>query len=117
MSIVISVDSANFTISSCSDKSYRLLAPLERQIVMNLLWLESPIHATTMAAWVIREGKKYCRYVLSKICLSWFMGSLPRLYDEALATLSHLHILANSAVKLALNSTFKTSFRQAITGG
>lgn len=64
---------------------------------MNLLWLESPIHASTMTAWVIREGKK--------------------LYDDALATLSHLHILANSVVKLALNSTFKTSFRQAITGG
>ena len=43
--------------------------------------------------------------------------SRPRLYDEALATLFHLHILANSAVKLTLNATFKTSFRQAITGG
>ncbi|KAF8224157.1 transcription factor Tfb2 [Tricholoma matsutake] len=82
--------------SSCLSV-FRLLAPLERQIVMNLLWLESPIHASTMTAWVIREGKK--------------------LYDDALATLSHLHILANSVVKLALNSTFKTSFRQAITGG
>jgi len=76
---------------------FRLLAPLERQIVMNLLWLDSAIPASTMAAWVIREGKK--------------------LYDNALGTLSHLHILPNPVVKLALNSTFKMSFRQAITGG
>ena len=39
-----------------------------------------------------------------------------RLYDDALATLGYLHILPNST-KLALNGTFKTSFRQAITGG
>ncbi|PPQ95459.1 hypothetical protein CVT26_008478 [Gymnopilus dilepis] len=64
---------------------------------MNLLWLESAIAASTMGAWVIREGKK--------------------LYDEALSTLARLNILPNSAVKLALNSTFKTAFRQAITGG
>lgn len=37
----------------------RLLAPLERQIVMNLLWLESSIPAATMAVWVYRDGKKY----------------------------------------------------------
>lgn len=37
---------------------YRLLAPLERQIVMNLLWLESAIPASTMSAWVVREGKQ-----------------------------------------------------------
>ncbi|KAF9048848.1 transcription factor Tfb2 [Panaeolus papilionaceus] len=76
---------------------FRLLAPLERQIIMNLLWLESVINATTMAAWVYREGKK--------------------LYDEAISTLFRLHILQNPAQKLALNNTFKTSFRQAITGG
>ncbi|EAU85259.2 transcription factor TFIIH complex subunit Tfb2 [Coprinopsis cinerea okayama7 len=40
-----------------------------------------------------------------------------RLYDEALATLSRLHILPTATGKLALNSTFKSGFRQAITGG
>ena len=40
-----------------------------------------------------------------------------RLYDNALGILSGLHILPKSAVKLGLNSTFKTSLRQAITGG
>lgn len=39
-------------------KFYRLLAPLERQIIMNLLWLESAIPASTMAAWVMRESRK-----------------------------------------------------------
>ncbi|KAF8713530.1 hypothetical protein AX14_012955, partial [Amanita brunnescens Koide BX004] len=64
---------------------------------MNLLWLESAINATTMAAWVIREHRK--------------------LYDDALDTLSRLHIVPLSGVRLALNPTFKTSFRQALTGG
>ncbi|PPQ63223.1 hypothetical protein CVT24_005683 [Panaeolus cyanescens] len=50
-----------------------------------------------MAAWVYREGKK--------------------LYDEAISTLLRLHILQNLSQKLALNNTFKTSLRQAITGG
>ncbi|KIM85031.1 hypothetical protein PILCRDRAFT_817867 [Piloderma croceum F 1598] len=82
--------------SSCLS-IFRLLASLERQIVMNLLWLESSIAVATMAAWVHRDHKK--------------------LYDSALAILSRLHILPNSAVKLGLNSTFKSSLRQAITGG
>ncbi|KAF9460342.1 transcription factor Tfb2-domain-containing protein [Collybia nuda] len=81
--------------SSCLS-IFRLLGSLERQLIMNLLWLESAIPASTMAAWVVRDGKKY--------------------YDEALATLFRLHILPTSTVKLALNPTFKTSFRQAITG-
>ncbi|KAG7444726.1 transcription factor Tfb2 [Guyanagaster necrorhizus] len=76
---------------------FRLLSPLERQIVMNLLWLESAIPPSTMAAWVVREHKK--------------------LYDDAMEALTDLNILPNSIVKLALNATFKTSFRQAITGG
>ncbi|TFK33448.1 transcription factor Tfb2-domain-containing protein [Crucibulum laeve] len=82
--------------SSCLS-IFRLLAPLERQLVMNLLWLESAIQPSTMGAWVIREGKK--------------------IYEEALTNLSRLHILPNPTAKLALNGTFKTSFRQALTGG
>ena len=38
---------------------YRLLGPLERQMVMNLLWLDSAIPASTVVAWVTREGRKY----------------------------------------------------------
>ncbi|KAJ6596034.1 transcription factor Tfb2-domain-containing protein [Mycena sp. CBHHK59/15] len=82
--------------SSCLS-IFRLLAPLQQQIVMNLLWLESAIASSTMAAWVVREGKKN--------------------YDTALTTLFRLHFLATSPIKLALNPTFKTSFRQALTGG
>ncbi|KAF7773172.1 hypothetical protein Agabi119p4_5339 [Agaricus bisporus var. burnettii] len=82
--------------SSCLSV-FRLLAPLERQIVMNLLWLESAIATSTMVAWIQRDGRK--------------------LYEEALGNLSRLHILPNSAAKLALNFTFKTSLRQALTGG
>ncbi|GLB36471.1 hypothetical protein LshimejAT787_0307590 [Lyophyllum shimeji] len=81
--------------SSCLS-IYRLLGPLERQLVMSLLWLESSVPPSVMAGWVIREGKQ--------------------LYEGALSTLSRLHIISSPVGKLALNSTFKTSFRQAITG-
>lgn len=84
--------------SSCLS-IFRLLAPLERQITMNLLWLESAIATQAMSAWVIRES------------------NCEKLYNDALETLGNLHILPKSSVKLALNATFKTSFRQAMTGG
>ncbi|KLO17254.1 transcription factor Tfb2 [Schizopora paradoxa] len=64
---------------------------------MNLLWLESPIQTSTLAAWVNREAKKT--------------------YEGALSMLARLHITTRSDAKLGLNPTFKASFRQAITGG
>ncbi|KAL5504070.1 TFB2 [Sanghuangporus vaninii] len=76
---------------------FRLLAPMERQLVMNLLWLESSIPASTMSSWINPRGKK--------------------LYESALATLHRLHIIGNPSQKLSFNPTFKSSFRQAITGG
>ncbi|KAL1949412.1 hypothetical protein VTO73DRAFT_8293 [Trametes versicolor] len=76
---------------------FRLLRPLERQLVMNLLWLDLPIPPSTMAAWVTREGKKP--------------------YQDALSTLARLHILPPSTSKHSLNPTFKSGLRQAITGG
>ncbi|KAA1467163.1 transcription factor Tfb2 [Dentipellis sp. KUC8613] len=82
--------------SSCLS-IFRLLAPIERQIIMNLLWLESSIPLTTMSSWVVRDGKK--------------------IFDDAVATLGRLHILSNPSAKLGLNSTFKTSLRHALTGG
>ncbi|GJE85551.1 transcription factor Tfb2 [Phanerochaete sordida] len=82
--------------SSCLS-IFRLLGPLERQIVMNLLWLESAIPASTMAAWVSHEVRKS--------------------YENSLSILSRLHVLPQSTVKLALNPTFKTSLRHAIVGG
>ncbi|KAF9532674.1 transcription factor Tfb2-domain-containing protein [Crepidotus variabilis] len=83
--------------SSCLSL-FRLLEPVERQIIMSLLWLESAIPQSTMNTWVNREGRK--------------------LYDEAIATLGRLNILpTNLTNKLALNTTFKMSFRQALTGG
>ncbi|KAJ8092964.1 RNA polymerase II transcription factor B 52 kDa subunit [Marasmius tenuissimus] len=82
--------------SSCLS-IFRLLAPVERQIVMNLLWLESAMTPSTLSAWVTPEGQS--------------------LYDESLVTLTKLHILHNYPAKLALNSTFKSSLRQALTGG
>ncbi|KAH7911692.1 transcription factor Tfb2-domain-containing protein [Hygrophoropsis aurantiaca] len=82
--------------SSCLS-IFRLLGPLERQLIMNLLWLESAIPTNTMAAWVVPEGKK--------------------LYNDALTVMTGLHIIQNPTVKLALNSTFRSSLRQAITGG
>ena len=97
---------------------HRLLAPLERQIVMNLLWLESAIATQAMSAWVIRETKceKYTHVHKSSFRVTcWWRND--RLYNDTLETLGNLHILPKSPVKLALNATFKSSFRQAITGG
>ncbi|KAH8100791.1 transcription factor Tfb2-domain-containing protein [Cristinia sonorae] len=82
--------------SSCLSM-FRLLGPLERQLIMNLLWLDSAVPAQTMSAWVTQEGRK--------------------MYDNALVSLSKLHILSSSPVKLALNTTFKSSLRHAIVGG
>ncbi|THH17077.1 hypothetical protein EW146_g3684 [Bondarzewia mesenterica] len=82
--------------SSCLS-IFRLLAPLERQIIMNLLWLESSIPSSTMSSWVFLESRK--------------------LFDDATTTLAKLHIILNPSAKLGLNPTFKTSMRQAITGG
>ncbi|KAK7690951.1 hypothetical protein QCA50_006054 [Cerrena zonata] len=82
--------------SSCLS-IFRLLGPLERQIVMNLLWLDSAIPTPTVMAWVTRKGRTP--------------------FDASLVILSKLHILPNSPTRLALNPTFKNSLRQAITGG
>ncbi|KAG8212956.1 transcription factor Tfb2, partial [Butyriboletus roseoflavus] len=40
-----------------------------------------------------------------------------RLYDDALTEMIGLHIIQNSPTKLTLNSIFKASLRQAVTGG
>ncbi|KAF5378988.1 hypothetical protein D9757_009118 [Collybiopsis confluens] len=82
--------------SSCLS-IFRLLDAVERQLTMNLLWLDSAISLSTMGAWVVQDKKK--------------------VYDDALDMLSRLHILNIHAGKLSLNTSFKTSLRHAITGG
>ncbi|KAI0247039.1 transcription factor Tfb2 [Lactifluus subvellereus] len=83
--------------SSCLS-IFRLLGAVERQLVMNLLWLESSIPISTMSSWVTKDGKT--------------------LFDDALASLAQLHILSNNTTnKLGLGPAFKTSMRHAITGG
>ncbi|EDR07873.1 uncharacterized protein LACBIDRAFT_298144 [Laccaria bicolor S238N-H82] len=54
---------------------------------MNLRWLESAIPASTMQAWVTREGKP--------------------VYTEALANFAKYPIFPNSAIKLAVVPTLK----------
>ncbi|KIJ50918.1 hypothetical protein M422DRAFT_159156, partial [Sphaerobolus stellatus SS14] len=74
---------------------FRLLGPMERQLIMNLVYLETPLPTSTMDSWVMRDGKKY--------------------FEEAVATLLKLHILTNPT-KLSLNTAFRTSLRMALTG-
>ncbi|KZS92011.1 transcription factor Tfb2 [Sistotremastrum niveocremeum HHB9708] len=76
---------------------FRLLGPIERQIVMSLLWLEGPIASQTLNAWVTKEGRKP--------------------YGTALDTLSKIQILPNPGTRMLLNPNFKASFRMALTGG
>ncbi|KAH8827840.1 transcription factor Tfb2-domain-containing protein [Flagelloscypha sp. PMI_526] len=75
----------------------RLLTPLERQLVMSLLWLEAAVPITTMAGWVFKANKK--------------------LFDLAIQNLSELHIVPSSSIKYQLNPTFKTGLREALTAG
>ena len=49
---------------TCSDLSVSLLGAVERQLVMNLLWLESSIPTATMSSWVTKEGKTWGSYPL-----------------------------------------------------
>lgn len=54
------------SIAQCSilysDLNIRLLDSLERQLAMNLLWLDSAIAQTTLGAWIYQEKKKYGFY-------------------------------------------------------
>lgn len=38
---------------------WRLLGPIERQIIMNLLWLDSSLPAATFDAWITKDGREY----------------------------------------------------------
>jgi len=90
---------------------------------MNILWLDSPIPASTMSSWVVREGKKSVFWIIP--CGGPYAVrpgadlaiKCPRQYDQALIELSRIDVLINSATELTLSATFKTSLRQAITGG
>lgn len=42
-----------------SNVNIRLLDSLERQLAMNLLWLDSAIAQTTLGVWIYQEKKKY----------------------------------------------------------
>jgi transcription initiation factor TFIIH subunit 4 len=95
-----------------SDVNIRLLDAVERQLVMNLLWLDSAISLSTMVAWVIQDKKKYASLQMKPTCVHEI-----RVYDDALDMLSKLHILHINLGKLSLKANFKTSLRHAITGG
>ena len=81
---------------------------------MNLLWLESSIPPSTMAAWVSHEVRKYDGVQRRHLDIHTLSS---RTYENSLAILAGLHILPQSTVKLTLNSVFKNSLRHAIVGG
>ncbi|KAG9001428.1 RNA polymerase II transcription factor B 52 kDa subunit [Tulasnella sp. JGI-2019a] len=78
---------------------FRLLKPLERQIILNYLWLEGGVSPNIMSDWATKEGRKQ--------------------FETASQTLRLLHILqANrDGTKQALLPAFQKSFRLALTGG
>ncbi|GJJ09372.1 hypothetical protein Clacol_003594 [Clathrus columnatus] len=63
---------------------------------MSMLWLDSALPTATFEAWITLDGRKF--------------------YEEALKSLSKLHILSTTGSKLTLNTTFRTAFRMALTG-
>ena len=62
MSFYFPVKNSFLKCQTRAHTSLRLLGPLERQIVMNLLWLESAVPVSTMGAWVVREHQKWVKY-------------------------------------------------------
>ncbi|KAG8933275.1 RNA polymerase II transcription factor B 52 kDa subunit [Tulasnella sp. 417] len=79
---------------------FRLLNALERQIIMNYLWLEGPVSSNTMSVWITREGQAP--------------------YKSAMETLASLQVLPAAkpgSNMLQLSPSFKKNFRLALTGG
>ncbi|CAO3615807.1 unnamed protein product [Cunninghamella blakesleeana] len=76
---------------------FRLLPSIGRQIVMSLLYVESPILETDLQSWVNKDGQKKLQ--------------------EALLKLSRLRILEQKDSYLVMNDTFRLEFKNALTGG
>ncbi|KAG8758845.1 RNA polymerase II transcription factor B 52 kDa subunit [Serendipita sp. 396] len=74
----------------------RLLSPLERQLVMSLLWLELPIETRSIGSWVTPDGRSP--------------------YEAALKSLASLHIITGSKEQIGLHTSFKTGLRSGLTG-
>ncbi|KAI8082830.1 transcription factor TFIIH complex subunit Tfb2 [Halteromyces radiatus] len=76
---------------------FRLLPAIGRQIVMSLLYVETPISTQDLQYWVNREGQRKLK--------------------EALLKLSRLRILEQNDNLLIMNETFRLEFTNALTGG
>ncbi|KAG8833570.1 RNA polymerase II transcription factor B 52 kDa subunit [Serendipita sp. 399] len=75
----------------------RLLSPLERQIVMSLIWLEFAVETRSIGSWVTPDGRSP--------------------YEAALKSLASLHIVTGSKEQVALHASFKSGLRNGLTGG
>jgi hypothetical protein len=94
----------------------RLLGAIERQLVMNLLWLETAVPTIMMSSWVAKDKRK-CVSLIPPKNKNHILMIVSRKYDASLQVLASLHIVPASTTRLSLNPTFKSAFRQAITGG
>lgn len=63
---------------------------------MSTVWLDSSLPTATFEAWITKDGRKP--------------------YEEALKSLSKLHIVSPTGSKLNLNTTFRAAFRMSLTG-
>lgn len=76
---------------------FRLLPSLGRQIIMSLLYVESPISLDDIQSWVNKEGQK-------------------KLTDASMK-LFRLRMLEQKGDVLIMNETFRREFKNALTGG
>ncbi|CAO0799024.1 unnamed protein product [Mucor circinelloides] len=76
---------------------FRLLPSLGRQIVMSLLYVQTPMPLNDLHTWVNKDGQK-------KLA-------------ESLLKLSRLRILEQNDTNLVMNNTFRIEFQNALTGG
>ncbi|EJD54387.1 transcription factor Tfb2 [Auricularia subglabra TFB-10046 SS5] len=83
---------------------FRLLSPVERQIVMTLLWLDNNIENATLTPWVTRDGLEIYKASVMELCK---LHIVP-------ATSSTPNLLPTT---LDLNGVFKANLRLALVGG
>ncbi|KAI8367654.1 RNA polymerase II transcription factor B subunit 2 [Radiomyces spectabilis] len=76
---------------------FRLLPSIGRQMVMSLLYIDSPILIKDINSWVNKDGQ--------------------RKLAEALHKLTRLRILKENEHDIVMNDMFRQEFRNALTGG
>lgn len=95
---------------------YSLLPVFARHVVMALLWHDSPTSISQIEVLFRKaEGKRSAMF--GTFCNPITLITCARQLEIALAALTRLHILSIVEDDLSFDDSFRTHFRQALTGG